>query len=200
MKNLYKSLALFQQDVPIIHKDSKGYNYTYTGLASIVETITPLLKKHGLGFTQPLGNNSIKTILFHFDSGETIESETTILADTLEYVEIEKKGKENNVYKVNQILGFEGMNKAQAYGSLITYFRRYSLSSLLGLITDTDSDARNKRIADKENQRDQFEELKELAKLADVNITDMTKSYKTKGYDITKNRLQELIKKQNNEI
>ena len=32
------------------------------------------------------------------------------------------------------------MNTAQAYGSLITYFRRYTISSLLGLITDKDTD------------------------------------------------------------
>jgi hypothetical protein len=36
--------------------------------------------------------------------------------------------------------GFEGMNKAQAIGSLITYFRRYALSAILGLVTDADSD------------------------------------------------------------
>ena len=48
MKNLYKALADFQQEVPIIHKDTKGFNYTYADLPKIFEVINPLLKKHGL--------------------------------------------------------------------------------------------------------------------------------------------------------
>ena len=65
MKNIYKALATLQQEVGAIGKDSKGYGYTYASLDNIVEVITPLLKKHGLGFTQPLDGSSIKTILFH---------------------------------------------------------------------------------------------------------------------------------------
>lgn len=33
------------------------------------------------------------------------------------------------------------MNDYQAYGSGVTYFRRYALSSMLGIITDKDLDA-----------------------------------------------------------
>ena len=146
MKNLFKALAAFQQEVPIIHKDAKGYNYSYTNIATIVEKITPLLKKHGLGYSQPLTENGIQTIIFHAESGESLESFIKLPIESLEYVEITKKDKSGNDYIAYQILGFEGMNKAQAYGSLITYFRRYSLSSILGLITDSDADARNKRI------------------------------------------------------
>jgi len=50
MKNLFKALADFQQEVPVIHEDTKGYNYTYSDINKIFEVIKPLLKKHGLGF------------------------------------------------------------------------------------------------------------------------------------------------------
>ena len=35
----------------------------------------------------------------------------------------------------------KGMNEFQITGSAITYYRRYSLSAILGLVTDKDTDA-----------------------------------------------------------
>lgn len=131
MKNLIKAIAAFQQDCPVILKDTSGYGYKYADLTQIDSVIKPLLAKHGLAYVQPLIDDKIKTILFHIDSGEQIESICTIPFDSIKY--IEKNGK-------NIIVGFEGMNTAQAFGSLITYFRRYTISSLLGLITDKDTD------------------------------------------------------------
>ena len=141
MKNIYKSLADFQQEVPVILKDTSGYNYKYADLPTIIGVINPLLKKHGLGFTQLINGTKIKTILFHLESGETIESETDMPFDSLVYEETkDKKGESKFVLR-----GFEQMNKAQAIGSLITYFRRYALSSMLGIITDKDTDASSKK-------------------------------------------------------
>lgn len=118
MKNLIKSLSNFQNECPVIHKDTKGHNYTYADLPQIFSVINPLLKKNGLCFSQLLENEGIKTILFHVESGESLESFTIIP-------------------KVK--LG--AMNDYQSYGSGVTYYRRYSLSSMLGLITDKDLDA-----------------------------------------------------------
>jgi len=118
MKNLIKSLSNFQNECPVIHKDTKGHNYTYADLPQIFSVINPLLKKNGLCFSQLLENDGIKTILFHVESGESLESFTSIP-------------------KVK--LG--AMNEYQSYGSGVTYYRRYSLSSMLGLITDKDLDA-----------------------------------------------------------
>lgn len=128
MKNLYKALADFQQEVPVIHKDTAGFGYTYADLPKIFEVINPLLKKHGLGFSQPIDGNSIKTIIFHIETGETIESTTTI--------------PENVTLK--------GMNDFQVLGSAITYIRRYALSSILGLVTDKDNDAQGKQVPKKQ--------------------------------------------------
>ena len=47
MKNLFKAIADFQQEVPTIHKGTKGYGYSYVDLPTIFEKINPLLKKHG---------------------------------------------------------------------------------------------------------------------------------------------------------
>lgn len=120
MKNLYKSLAKFQQEVPVIHEDTNGYNYTYANLNTIFDVIKPLLEIHGLAFTQLLDGKNLKTILIHVDSGETLEGSVEIDTD----------------------IKLAGMNPYQVFGSAITYFRRYSLSCVLGLITDKDIDVK----------------------------------------------------------
>jgi prophage DNA circulation protein len=119
MKTLLKSLADFQQEVPVIHKGTSGYGYSYADLPTIFEAINPLLKKHKLGFTQLVGSGDIKTIIFHTETGETLETSTSI----------------------PQGVQLKGMNDFQVLGSAITYIRRYALSSALGLVTDKDTDA-----------------------------------------------------------
>ncbi len=118
-KSLFKSLATFQQEVPVIHKETKGYGYSYADLPTIFDKINPLLAKHQLGFTQPIMGDCVKTIIFHVETGESIESLTDI-----------PKG-----------VQLKGMNDFQVLGSAITYIRRYALSSILGLVTDKDTDA-----------------------------------------------------------
>jgi hypothetical protein len=124
MKNLFKSLANFQQEVPVIHKGAQGYGYSYADLPAIFEKINPLLKKHGLGFTQLIMGDCVKTIIFHVESAEMIESLTEI---------------PKNVQ-------LKGMNDFQVLGSAITYIRRYALSSALGLVTDKDTDASGEQV------------------------------------------------------
>lgn len=123
-KELYKSLAAFQQEVPVILKDTSGFGYKYADLPAIFQVINPLMKKHGLGFYQAVNGTQIKTVVFHLESGETIESNT----DIPQGVQLAK------------------MNDFQVLGSAITYIRRYALSSLLGLVTDKDTDASGEQV------------------------------------------------------
>ena len=68
-KNIYKALAEFQQDAPVLLKDTDGYGYKYVKLEHIIAQINPLLRKHGLGFTQLVDGNGLKTVLFHIATG-----------------------------------------------------------------------------------------------------------------------------------
>ena len=124
MKHLFKSLAEFQQEVPTIHKATQGYGYTYADLPKIFEVINPLLKKHGLGFTQLINGTELITIVFHVETGETIESKTAI----------------------PQGVQLKGMNDFQVLGSAISYLRRYCISSILGIVSDKDTDAGGEQI------------------------------------------------------
>ena len=42
--NIFKALADFQQECPVIHKGTSGFNYTYADLPQILDVINPLLK------------------------------------------------------------------------------------------------------------------------------------------------------------
>lgn len=142
MKNLFKALANFQQQVPVIHKGTQGYGYSYADLPAIFEIINPLLKENGLGFTQLIEGQGVKTIIFHIESGEKIESLTDI----------------------PQGVTLKGMNDFQVLGSAITYIRRYSLSSALGLVTDKDTDAGGQQLSniDKLNACKSLTELQKV--------------------------------------
>ena len=119
MKSLFKALADFQQEVPVIHKGTTGYGYSYADLPAIFDKINPLMKKHGLGFTQLLNGEFLDTVIFHIESGENIKSSVVIPVG----------------------VQLKGMNDFQVLGSAITYLRRYALSAALGLVTDKDTDA-----------------------------------------------------------
>lgn len=124
MKNIYKALADFQQEVPVIHKDTQGYGYSYADLPTIFEKINPLMKKHGLGFYQTIEDTYLRTRVFHIESQEFIESNTPI----------------------PQGVQLKGMNDFQVLGSGITYLRRYAISSILCLVTDKDTDASGEQV------------------------------------------------------
>jgi hypothetical protein len=149
MKNVFKALANFQQECPVIHKGTQGYGYSYADLPKILEVINPILRKHGLGFTQAINGNDIETVVFHVESGETITSKTAI----------------------PQGVQLKGMNDFQVLGSSITYLRRYSISSLLGIVTDKDTDASGEQEAPKKPAIDAKRLAKAIEAIAESKYT-----------------------------
>ena len=173
MKHLFKSLAEFQQEVPTIHKATQGYGYTYADLPKIFEVINPLLKKHGLGFTQLIHGTDLITIIFHVESGETLESKTSI----------------------PQGVALKGMNDFQVLGSAITYLRRYALSSALGLVTDKDTDAGGEQV--KNEPKNEVKKVaiddKRLAKaIKAISDGGYTMDELTKTFELTPEQLKTL--------
>jgi hypothetical protein len=87
------------------------------------------MNKHGLGFSQMInsheGQNYLVTIVFDIESGEKLESSTLI-----PNVQLAK------------------MNEYQCFGSGVSYFRRYCLSAILGLVTDEDRDGSGTQVLD----------------------------------------------------
>jgi hypothetical protein len=125
--NLATALVAFQKQVPTIPKGRTAqiptkaggsYSYKYADLSDVWEAIRKPLADNGLAVTQMLtaagtaGYMGIKTKIWHV-SGETDEA----------VAEFGVAGK-----------------SAQEIGSQVTYMRRYTLTSALGLDSDADDD------------------------------------------------------------
>lgn len=122
MKELLKSLSDFQAECPPFVKNIQGYGYTYTGLPELVQTVYPLLKKHGLVLVQKNAFTDdkvgVESTVYHIETGESLTSSLLM-----------------------PIAELKGMNVYQSAGSAITYIRRYDMSTLLGLQSEKDTDA-----------------------------------------------------------
>lgn len=117
---IYKALSKFQGSIKAAPFDSKNPFYNnapYASLTSVMDTIRDALAKEGLGVFQKTfsvdGKHFINTILTH-SSGDVIESGALEL-------KLDKPG-------------------MQPLGSAITYAKRYQLSALLGVVSDSDDD------------------------------------------------------------
>lgn len=117
-----KALVAFQMEVKDPSRDANNpfFKSKYVTLDNLLQAVRPLLAKHGLSFVQsPSGdgeNISVTTLLMH-ESGQWIESNPFLL----------KAAKAD----------------PQGAGSAVTYGRRYSLSSVLGVAWDDDDDGNN---------------------------------------------------------
>lgn len=121
--NLFKSLAAAQGDFTNPKEDTDGYNYKYATLDQVVDILRVALPKHGLCYMQnpipaPDGFASVQTIVGH-ESGEHISSVLTM-----------------------PIVGNGRNNSAQNYGGTLSYIRRYALTSVFGICSEPDDDAR----------------------------------------------------------
>lgn len=112
---IYKSIGKIQRNLVVKkEKENPYFKSKYADINMILELLYPQLEKEGLTLSQPLttidGKPAIKTIIT--DGTEKIE-EITLIPD---------------------------LQDAQKMGSVITYFRRYSLVSMFGLMTEEDDD------------------------------------------------------------
>ena len=122
IQNLAAALSKAQAEFPAIKFDSVN-PFLKNGYASLGEVIAgsrSVLAKYGLAVTQLTfgedGVVGVETMLTH-SSGEWISD------------------------RVSMQVGEErGKSSAQVAGSIVTYFRRYALASILGIYADEDGD------------------------------------------------------------
>ena len=116
-------LLEFQKAIGVIAKDSKNPHFknTYASLTQILSEVKPELTNLGLVLLQPINNGKVGTIII---------DGTNVIAESW----------------IDLPLNLQ----PQPLGSAITYFRRYTLSSLLALeIDDDDATMASKPIASK---------------------------------------------------
>lgn len=125
-KTLAKALVSAMAEIGAAVKNSTNPHYKsgYADLAAVVETVKPALTKNGLAFIQkPMatapGFVGIETVILH-ETGEAFAAGEMVMP--------------------------LAQNTPQAYGSLVTYIRRYSLAAIFG-VPQVDDDANSATIA-----------------------------------------------------
>ena len=119
---LATALSKAQAEMPGVKMSGTNpfFHSSYATLGDVIETVTPILAKHGLSVSQfPVSSTDqvgVSTILMH-ESGQWIENSVFLPLP-------EEKGK----------------SLAQVAGSILSYIRRDAISSALNLYTEEDDD------------------------------------------------------------
>lgn len=110
--NIYNKLFKLQQEIGAISKDANNpfYKSKYFDINSLIKQLNPLLAKHKLLLIQPIMDNMVTSRILCIDNGGSVDSSLTL----------------------------PDINDPQKLGSAITYYRRYTLASLLGLQAEDD--------------------------------------------------------------
>ena len=132
-ETLVTALAKAQAAFPEIHKtktakvptkNGSSYEYKYADLSDIMKAIRPVLAEHGIAVMQPIMGDELHTVIA--GHGEEFRS--------------------------SMPLNLEGL-QPQAVGSLLTYYKRYAITSMLAIAADEDDDGTAAQNADREPGR-----------------------------------------------
>jgi len=150
IKHINQKLFNLQQEIGAISKDASNpfYKSKYFDINSLIKQLNPLLLKHKLLLLQPIEDNMVVSRIICIESNSAVNSFLTIPA----------------------------VSDPQKLGSAITYLRRYTLSSLLGLqAEDDDANAASGKVTSKLEK-----------KWLNVNTVEFTKAieYLKNGGDI----------------
>lgn len=120
MKNLYKALAKFRQQLKQPAKDGSNpyLKSTYVTLDGVIKAVDAALEGTGLSYIQEAATSdglpAVRTVLFHEDGG-------TLASGWLS-------------------LPLKSGATPQDVGSLLTYAKRYQLAAFFGVSSDVDDD------------------------------------------------------------
>ena len=126
--SINEKLFNLQQEIGTISKDAKNpfYKSKYFDVNSLINQLQPLLKKHRLLLLQPIEEDAVYSKLICIDgTGGVISA-----------------------------LKLPDLNDPQKLGSAITYYRRYTLASLLGLqAVDDDANLSSGKVEPEDNKK-----------------------------------------------
>jgi hypothetical protein len=112
--SIYKKLFELQKEIGTISKSTTNpfFKSKYFDINALIEHVQPLLEKHGLLLTQPISNGRVYSIIHDVGSEKIDFTESSI--------------------------DLPQISDPQKLGSAITYYRRYTLASLLALQAEDD--------------------------------------------------------------
>jgi hypothetical protein len=162
-KTIYENLFEAKKHIGKISKDSKNpfFKSKYFDINGLLNAVEPVLAENGLLLLQPIEDGKVITKIINVADGVTIQSEMTLPA----------------------------LTDAQKLGSAITYFRRYTAQSLLGLQAE-DDDANLASIKPKVKKLDWLAPTKvnaaiKYAKENNKTVEDLKRIYKIRPEELT---------------
>lgn len=159
-----KRILEIQKEIGVLSKNSKNpfFKSAYLGLDDLLKHVTPMLHDKGLILSQPILDGAVCSQIIDSENGDCLLSSFISLPD---------------------------LKDPQKIGSCITYFRRYTLKSLLA-IAEGDDDANN--ASSKDINLDKLNDCKDLKELQEVYLSfsklEQTRLVKVK--DILKRTLK----------
>lgn len=140
--SIYKKLFEAKKEIGKISKDSSNpfYKSKYFDINALLEHVEPVLHKHELLLLQPILENKVCSIIYDIEGTDFLRSEIELTNQT----------------------------DPQKRGSEITYYRRYTLASLLGLQAEDDDANATVKTENKNTNANEIQTLwlndKQLAK------------------------------------
>lgn len=110
-KELLAVLLKVQKELPIVGKDSAGYNYKYASLPQVWDKVKDVLQDNGFFVTHEITLEGVLTTAYH-ELGE-----------------------------LHSFIPFVSQSsKPQEIGSEVTYWKRYNLTAIFNIIVDGEDD------------------------------------------------------------
>ena len=109
---IYAKIHEAKKEIGVVKKNAKNPHFknTYADLNALIDAVEPILLEKGLIMLQPIKDAKVFTQIIDIDTFESVES----------------------------CIDLSPNLTAQALGSQITYYRRYTLQSLMSLQSDDD--------------------------------------------------------------
>lgn len=175
--SVYKKIFEAKKEIGRITKDSKNpfFKSNYLSLNGLLDAVEGVFEKNGLVILQPIEDGKVKTQIIDVDEGKTsiLQSE----------------------------MNLPNIQDPQKLGSAITYFRRYTLQSLLGLQAEDDdgNTATNHIKKPKPITEIEYKELEKGLNIAKTR-EDITVLYNSDTRYKTDAKAIEMIKSKNKEL
>lgn len=153
--NLYTKLNKVKKEIGAISKDTTNpfFKSKYFDINGLLKHVEPLLQKNGLLLLQPIYKGYVISEIIEIESGEKIQSG----------------------------LKLPEMDDPQKLGSAVTYYRRYTLQSLLGLqAEDDDANAASEATRNRKPSKpwvNQNDKIWNAAVDKGVTLTELKKHY-----------------------
>jgi hypothetical protein len=150
--SIYKKLFEAKKEIGKISKDSKNpfFKSKYFDVNSLLEHVEPILQKHGLLLLQPISTDCVHTEIIDIEEPST---------------------------RIQSYIKLPPLTDPQKLGSAITYYRRYTLQSLLGLQAEDDDGNKASKPTPPKQKPLATSKVLEVASLGGFTIEDIKKKY-----------------------